>query len=333
VRHGQLLQDFKVIPSSIRPSALKLGDVVVCCFYNITALSALWSLRHLIFGKSHDAAACQGVSIADWIFYLFDVTCFVMWWVAFSLLALNPDHHTGVSLVACWTAYRYLFAIYRHPISCRLPRDTTRRKLLTVAVLWIGMVQWIATCYVVHVKYYDFDCDIDGAWAGEDCFGQRYDCLLSQLPTARGTTNCTGEDLRSKSWLFGNPSFEYADRAISVAPATFYIMSAWSGLAICAIFAETFLHERADRFWNLDGGINGILRMTEMFMILALVTVSIVVWSWTLISGTGPSDRDAVVTYDLECHALHVTLSPWKDYLDVNAYGRAYRIGRAWFNT
>jgi hypothetical protein len=106
-------KEFKVIPSSLRPSAFKLGTVVVCCFYNITALSAQWSLRHLIFGKSHSAATCQGVSIADWVFYAFDFTCFVMWWVVFSLLALNPAYHMGVSLLACWTAYRYLFAIYR----------------------------------------------------------------------------------------------------------------------------------------------------------------------------------------------------------------------------
>jgi hypothetical protein len=115
---------------------------------------------------------------------------------------------------------------------------------------------------------------------------------------------------RSKSWLFGIPSFEYVNRAISATSVTFYIMSAWSGFVICTIFADRFLHERVDMFWKNYGGIEGILRITKMLMILALAAASMAVSSSTLGSGIEPSNREAVVVYDLECYALRVILSP-----------------------
>lgn len=40
---------------------------------------------------------------------------------------------------------------------------------------------------------------------------------------------------------------------------------------------------------------------------------------------------DALVAYDVECHVVHVALSPWRFYLDVNRYARRLRDVRLWF--
>jgi hypothetical protein len=47
---------------------------------------------------------------------------------------------------------------------------------------------------------------------------------------------------------------------------------------------------------------------------------------------TQPPNRDGPVAYDLDCQALHVYLSPWRHYLDVDDYQRGLRIARMWLN-
>jgi hypothetical protein len=44
-------------------------------------------------------------------------------------------------------------------------------------------------------------------------------------------------------------------------------------------------------------------------------------------------DRSAAVTYDLDCRAVHVAVSPWLQYLDVPNHGWEQRIVKMLFNS
>lgn len=63
--------------------------------------------------------------------------------------------------------------------------------------------------------------------------------------------------------------------------------------------------------------------MTVLFAVLNCLAI----WSdWV------PMNREATVAYDVDCHALHIAISPWKLYLDLGDDNRAWRIARSWFN-
>ncbi|OTB10255.1 hypothetical protein K445DRAFT_256410 [Daldinia sp. EC12] len=47
---------------------------------------------------------------------------------------------------------------------------------------------------------------------------------------------------------------------------------------------------------------------------------------------SGDVNREAPLVADLTCNAVHVGLSTWRYYLDVDEYARALRIITSWFN-
>jgi len=61
-----------------------------------------------------------------------------------------------------------------------------------------------------------------------------------------------------------------------------------------------------------------LLVATPLFVMAALIDL-------------GVTDREAAVVFDVSCHVVHVPFTPWKEYLDINAFGRAARLARIWF--
>lgn len=43
-------------------------------------------------------------------------------------------------------------------------------------------------------------------------------------------------------------------------------------------------------------------------------------------------NRQASVAYDFDCQAVHIAISPWRQYLDIDGFGRTLRVVKAWFN-
>lgn len=126
-------------------------------------------------------------------------------------------------------------------------------------------------------------------------------------------------------------------QAVEIYSKTMFVMSTW--FVLLPIGFALFLtvrrlmqgqpvrtlisggHKKKLRDW--------MIKFMEAFPIIAIAGVFVP--TMVIISTQDSIQREAVVAVDLECHALHVSLSPWRQYFDVNNDYRALWIARSWF--
>jgi hypothetical protein len=192
-------KNFTVIPSTPRPIAFKFTTLGTWALVNIALLGALFAfLRYITV--AHDAQDCQGPSKFQWLLYVFDVVCQIWWWVAFIKLARRPTFYRGISLFQFWTGFRYLTATRHHPILCRFPYGTRKRKLLILAIFVVAAAQWGASIYTWRVRSQDFAETKCKTPFGPVC--QCYDCMTSQIPKLdNDRPGCTVSELCFNSML------------------------------------------------------------------------------------------------------------------------------------
>ena len=88
--------------------------------------------------------------------------------------------------------------------------------------------------------------------------------------------------------------------------------------------------DTSDFFGKVGVGVSCILPYAILFGIA--FWYSVVVMKSHFGSGTHEMNADTAVAYDLQCRAVHVSLSPWKYYLDVGDEYNTWRVVRSYFN-
>ena len=82
------LKGFKVIPSSPHPSVFSYSSIMVWSFINVTAISAILTIRKRVWDDGHNNQGdSEGLEILDWFLLAYDLCSFIQWWRAFSLVA------------------------------------------------------------------------------------------------------------------------------------------------------------------------------------------------------------------------------------------------------
>jgi hypothetical protein len=113
------LKGFKVIPSSPHPSAFSYASIMVWSFINVTAISAILTIRKRVWDDGHgNQGDCEGLEILDWFLLAYDLCSFIQWWRAFGLVAGQPHYAPDISILAWFTPFRYAFSMHYCPYSC-----------------------------------------------------------------------------------------------------------------------------------------------------------------------------------------------------------------------
>jgi hypothetical protein len=143
-----------------------------------------------------------------------------------------------------------------------------------------------------------------------------YTCLAAQIATAPGTSTCSAERICSKDWLFSAPYFEMPGDIGKGFPFGLCVTGLVMAIVVPAVIFMT-------KMWS------PLLCLS----FLAIATILLMGLIYPIDFGKSWNRRkaDALVAYDVECHVVHVALSPWRFYLDVNRYARALRVVRLWF--
>ncbi|KAI6779283.1 uncharacterized protein J7T54_001013 [Emericellopsis cladophorae] len=340
------LKDFKILPTTLRPSALQLPSWKTWFQCNIQAIIAAWAARTWIGAQSRKSrSACKGISIKDWGPAVYTIGATVYWWVDFIRWCTRPDYHAFVSVIEWISTWTLAYKMGYHPFSCIFKEDSRWRKVLA-GILWTTtVVQWVISCYLFSRYWKEF-------FPPSLEFAQRYDCVQSQVASAPGQSSCTPDQLCSIPWLLTNPGWngwsmeagssnffaQYDIANIMLALLFFFSTFTFVSVPLVATATRTYAILRPDRhperslfgdlvYFNdeiggpvISGAVAALVSLCFSALLLGHTPAT-----WNSLNREGP------VAYDLDCSAVHVIASPWRQYVDIE-YGRALRFVRMWFS-
>lgn len=319
--------DFKVIPSHPLQGVYGYSVPIHWIELMMTVLAGLWASRSM-FCDQVCRDRCKGIGIKDYASGAFTVSMAGFWFYSFVAMALNPKDHTPVSIYGFGSTWTFAVLLNCHPYICKWKTDRGKGLMLVRAVIAIAFVQWVLTCYVVHVKKFD----IFGGGVNRD---ENYVCLEQEIATAPGTSVCTAQELCSLKWMFTQENL--GSSSLSLVPMKWSTAVAFSAL-MTTIFVSTavsiYLYRR---FFDFDFE-EETWRFYVTFTLPYALIFAIMLWYSVFVVREAllPEhllDREGPVAFDMNCRAVHVLVSSWRFFLDIDDGGKALRIVRAWFNS
>jgi hypothetical protein len=333
---------FKIVPSTPRNSAFSTTPLSLWCAVAITLATTLWEFRQrngakvLQFGKKNKVEkACKGLREVAWYYWVihgYSLGSFVWWWVSFASVAADPANAAVPSPIGWVVPWKYAVLVKYHPYSCAFT-NRRRPRMLSWGFNALAFVQWVATVYVLHVNF----SSITQSYRPFPS----YDCTTSFLAEAPGNSPCSTEHLCSNPWLFTHPGFVYRNEGLS--PDTF-ILVYFAIFTLAAVFPLIMAG-----FGILVEVVGGrrlsfalVKEIRKQASVNPTVTLAIAVWCGGIVFGSvftanvvhrSGHGQEAPLTLYPACNAVHVALSPWRFYLDVDSYQKALRIAKMWFNS
>ncbi|KAI6084199.1 hypothetical protein F4821DRAFT_243429 [Hypoxylon rubiginosum] len=331
---------FKVVPSSYRQTIIGLTNFDVLNTLNMMGIVCMWRFvkRNWDLYKKQDrcTASLKELNVVDWIALVYSIGGPILWWwVSFILFAAEPVPNSTVSINAWVSTWLLASNIHYHPYSCILHTRGHLKQVLSWLLRILTVAQWSATVYVLNVGWklmFGF---------GEAGVSQGYDCLESMFPDAPGMTHCSTETLCSDSTLLANLPFVWDDMESLI---TNFGVACFVFFSLAAMQPFIFASWRSIR--RVMGLSSSQYTWMELFMrcdmgptvgpaIIAIGLITYTTMSSSLISTLSSIiDRQAPVVADMNCNAVHVGLSTWRYYLDLNdnVPAKTLRIATSWFN-
>ncbi|RSL94506.1 hypothetical protein CEP52_012608 [Fusarium oligoseptatum] len=309
VRNVLCFKGYKVIPSRPYPSAHIPNNFSVWVSFNIAMLSLLWFLRRYLQsarksqGGREARGECNGLGSLeplDWFFLL-------QW--------------SSMSFAAWTVTWRHAFDLQYHPYSCALakyPKWSGRIKRLCHLLV---VAQWCATIYAMIIWM---------RWRYANIVPPGYQCLQDEIANAPGTSPCSPAKLCSQDRLFKSyyPGLNYED---SIGPKLFlWHISEWTVLVIMIAIRSRLSDKEAQAekdkpaFWYTIMVVIGVAAGVSVYFDVDIAL--------DYFSQRHVVNHYAPVAFSEECHAVHVALSPWKHYFDVDTGWRALWIAKAWLD-
>ncbi|KAJ5652799.1 hypothetical protein N7507_010225 [Penicillium longicatenatum] len=333
-------EDYKVIPSTARDSAIwptLLTSWGAVATFILGSLFQFGLLQKALY--SSKKKPCKGIGEVgwfSWLLVLFDLGSFVWWWVGFGKLAAAPASAATPFITGWVIPWKYASSLNYHPYSCAFRKNPRGQKIARGILYGLAALQWIASLYIWHVN---FPPGISSRW-GLRAPNPSYDCVTSQIDASPGASTCSAEQICSRNWLFIDPGYEptYQHQGPILAIGIVFIVLTLVALfpvlmAVFSIFMNLVTGEkdismspRNTLRWA-DIGPAAFVSFTAIFeIIVGCILVDDFVKRLRVIS------PNAAVTFDWECQVIHVALSPWRYYIDVD-YDKGLRLVKMWFNS
>lgn len=324
--------DYKVVPSTPRKSAIwpslltswaaPAGFVLGSLFQQALQYKSLHSTKHRPCKRLRD------VHWYSWIFIAFDLVSFIWWWATFGKLIAAPDRASTPFIVGWVVPWKYGGLLKFHPFSCAFGENRVLKNIARGILFILAAMQWAASAYVVRINGSNYE------WGLREP-NPSYDCVQSQIDAAPGTSTCSAAQICSRSSIFvdrGYSSYTYVE---SILPA----MSSFVGLsilAICPLFTLAVVYVSIRwrepcslRYALSERGDIGPIASSWGIAVVQICLGPILVGDMVKKLNATP---EAAVNMDLKCQAIHVALSPWRYYFDVD-YEKGWRIAKLWFKS
>lgn len=323
--------DFKVVPSTPHSSAFWATSLEVWTKAAITFLTSFWQLHKIQKAMySDDDTFCTGLGWDTWVIMAWDLASFIWWCFGFGRFVMTPTQYPMPSMLGWVSLWKYCYMLHYHPFECVLRYFPKRARTARWTLYVVTTLQWIASVYI---------CVLTAIWGMDSVSGYpAYECLAARIQDTPGASSCSAEQICSnellfRSWIFQYPH-RYVDGYVSLVCLN-TVLSLVAILMVCALGAFPLIasmvrggspakwRKRASIF---DFGFAGNIG--------AAGGVCLLIAGLTGYDAVQALDRhrEGAVTFDWECNALHVTMSSWRYYLDVD-YELPVRAAKMWFNS
>ncbi|KAH6975092.1 hypothetical protein BKA56DRAFT_618608 [Ilyonectria sp. MPI-CAGE-AT-0026] len=209
-----------------------------------------------------------------------------------------------------------------------------KRPLLAKRILGIArflvFAQWVATFVCVYIWL---------IWDIGFFPMPGYQCLASEIAAAPGTSPCSPQYLCSeKSWMRISQTFWSRD---TVPPGSWIFVGHYAIATIAVTLPYIWALAKCLIACSISKLRPRARDLSELPLFAMLVAVLyIVIFGFIYISGGGGMlhgkfsihNRYGSVAIDEECHAVHVSLSPWRHYMDVDTWWRPVWLTKVWMN-
>lgn len=160
------------------------------------------------------------------------------------------------------------------------------------------------------------------------------------MAEAPGLSPCSTQQLCGNSWLLTQPSFRYQDEFLGpeILVQVYFIVFTLAAFFPLIMLGIALLFE-------VIGGrplsMDTVRDIRKESKINSTVTLGIAAWCGGIAFGSGftanvirsnSHGQEAPLTIYPACNAVHVALSPWRFYLDVDQYQKVLRLVKMWFN-
>ncbi|KAJ6140317.1 hypothetical protein N7471_006803 [Penicillium samsonianum] len=288
--------NFKVIPSTPRPSAFWPTILEVWNKAAVTFLMAFWQLHKLQKALySDENTTCKGTEWDVWLIMAWDLASFIWWCIGFGRFAMIPTQYPMPSMLGWVSLWKYCYIIHYHPFDTRSGFNSV-------------------------LPY------------------PAYDCLASRILDAPGSSPCSAEQICSNKRLFRSYDFIFPHRYISgyIGLAGLLVaLSIASIIMVCVLGAFPLIASMVKggstgkwrrKVSHLDFGFAGSLSMAAVACMIYAALTGVDAFR------TFEHLRQGTVAFNSDCNVLHVNMSPWRYYLDVD-YELPLRVARMWFNS
>ena len=215
-----------------------------------------------------------------------------------------------------------------HPYSCALRHNPTAVIVGKWLLNTLGFVQWVVSVHLWKAS------------SGTQSAYSTYDCLASQISAAPGTSTCSVEQICARDLLFRSYNFAFSNEGVDVTDPKHAMFVAFMVLSFGTIGRFLFLGllpvvyiPRGTRTLpelraKIDENDSGFL------ISLALSSMACIIVGGFTTAGAIMSfrrGREGAFVIDWTCQTVHVNLSAWRYYLDVE-YELPLRAVKMWFN-
>ncbi|KAJ6100181.1 hypothetical protein N7467_001716 [Penicillium canescens] len=321
--------EFKIVPSSPRPSAFWATTIAAYTKAAMIFLFALWQLRKLqkaLYSSRRDP--CKKIEWDVWAIMAWDVVSAVWWWIDFGRHLNNPTEFPAPGMLSWVSLWKYGYLISFHPYNCAIEHAPTTAWVTKWTLYTLAVVQWVASVYI---------------WkASADTVSKypTYECLASQISAAPGTSTCSVDQICSRELLFHAYHFAFSNEVMDVKDPNLGVFVVFIFLTLgffyrvymlnfFALLESGFHMERFKKakqeMYKYDFGYAGSIGLSAFISIIfGALTAAGAIMAFQ-------NGREAAVAVDWACQTVHVTLSPWRYYFDVQ-YQLPLRAVKMWFN-
>ncbi|KAI0804299.1 hypothetical protein GGR55DRAFT_328383 [Xylaria sp. FL0064] len=321
---------FQVIPSSARPTIIGLNNFGIWANVNIVTLIYLFTFlkRNWALFKS-DNHICEGklreLGPINWVILLYTFSGnIVWWWVNYAEFIQDPVPNTTLSIYAWATTWLLASNIHYHPYSCVLNRSPSTKRVLSWLLSLLTVVQWGATIHILAVGRSD-------AFQNGGIY-QGYDCTEAMTGERLGTAQCSAQRLCSDAALLGNMPFywDFLEQLITQGCVTLFVVLSVVALQPFVFASWRFIggaYSWSEQFKRTDIGPSAGPAIAGIFgAFYTGIAASVGVYLLT------HTNREAPFVADPYCNAVHVGLSTWRYYMDLDLNDRTLRIVKAFLN-
>lgn len=318
------LKDYQVVPSVPAPEAATSSILFMCVGIVLATIFVFYALVKQYNFEPHEGERCPESGIGIWLGVVASFCTMIWWWVSVAQIRGSPLAANDVSHINWATTWAAAQTFQHHPISCQFFGKPTQQKIIWIGLLVMAAAQLGVSSYILWLSHTHFPS------------APFYEFREEEFASSPGgPSTCSATEVGSLSHLF---QYHVLGETVGIEYNRMFLRAfEFSGFLLgliidaCyflpAIAKGPFAHRASLRRHGLVN--RGFVWSGGLAVTCVLATY---IAMRTSIFYLKHADREAPLVMDHSCRVVHVGLSGWRHYLDLQDHSRGTKIVKGLFN-